>query len=151
MKRILQRLIISVITMFLLQAFTYAADINTADAVIRAMHDRYSATWYDTLTFTQKSTTYNADGTTKIETWYEAAVLPGKLRIDIGPPADGRAYLMVDGNATIFEKGKDPRSRPLVNLLLVLGFDIYKQSPETTLKIVQSQKIETSKFHEDTW
>jgi len=116
MKTSLQRLIISVITMFLLHAFTYAADITTADAVIRAMHDRYSATWYDTLTFTQKSTTYNPDGT-----------------------------------ATIFEKGKEPRSRPLVNLLLVLGFDVYKQSPETTLKIVQSQKIDTSKFHEDTW
>jgi len=151
MKTSLQRLIISVITMFLLRAFTYAADITTADAVIRAMHDRYSATWYDTLTFTQKSTTYNPDGTTRVETWYEAALLPGKLRIDIGPPADGHAYLMVDGYATIFEKGKEPRSRPLVNLLLVLGFDVYKQSPETTLKIVQAQKIDTSKFHEDTW
>ncbi len=146
-----QRVTISLITMFLLQAFTYAADITTADALLRAMHDRYSATWYDTLTFTQKSTTYNPDGTTKVETWYEAALLPGKLRIDIGPPADGHAYLMVDGNATIFERGKDPRSRPLVNLLLVLGFDVYKQSPETTLKIVQSQKIDTSKFHEETW
>jgi len=70
------------------------------------MHDRYAKTWYDTLTFTQKSTTYNPDGTTKIETWYEAALLPGKLRIDIGPPADGRAYLLVDGNATILPKRK---------------------------------------------
>jgi hypothetical protein len=151
MKTALQRVAISVIAMFLLQAFTYAADITTADALLRAMHDRYTNTWYDTLTFTQRSTTYNADGTTKVEAWYEAALLPGKLRIDIGPPADGHAYLMVDGNATIFEKGKDPRSRPLVNLLLVLGFDVYKQSPETTLKIVQSQKIDISKFHEETW
>jgi outer membrane lipoprotein-sorting protein len=129
----------------------HAADITTADALLRTMHDRYANSWYDTLTFTQKSTTYNADGTTKVETWYEAALLPGKLRIDIGPPADGHAYFMVDGYATIFEKGKDPRSRPLVNLLLVLGFDVYKQSPETTLKIVQSQKIDTTKFHEETW
>jgi len=151
MKRALERCAFSLIAVFLLQPLIHAADITNADALLRAMHDRYSATWYDTLTFTQKSTTYNPDGTTKIETWYEAALLPGKLRIDIGPPSDSHAYLMVDGNATIFEKGKDPRSRPLVNLLLVLGFDVYKQSPETTLKIVQSQKIDTSKFHEETW
>jgi len=128
-----------------------AANIASADALLRAMHDRYNSTWYNTLTFVQKSTTYNPDGTTKIETWYEAALLPGKLRIDIGPPADGHAYVLNDGNATLFEKGKDPRSRPLVNLLLVLGFDVYKQPPETTLKIVQSEKIDTNKIHEETW
>ena len=151
MKTALQRVSITLTAIFLLQALTHAADLMTADALLRAMHDRYGSTWYDTLTFTQKSTTYNADGTTKVETWYEAALLPGKLRIDIGPPAEGHAYFMVDGNATVFEKGKDPRSRLLVNLLLVLGFDVYKQSPETTLKIIQSQKIDTSRFHEGTW
>ncbi len=114
MKTALQRVTIRIITMLLLRAFTYAGDVTTADTLIRAMHDRYSSSWYDTLTFTQKSTTYNLDGTTKVETWYEAALLPGKLRIDIGPPADGRAYLLANGNATLFEKGKDPRSRPLV-------------------------------------
>jgi outer membrane lipoprotein-sorting protein len=151
MKTARQRVTISIITVLLLRVSTYAIDITTADDLIRTMHDRYNSTWYDTLTFTQKSTTYNPDGTTKVETWYEAALLPGKLRIDIGPPADGRAYLLADGNATLFEKGKDPRSRPLVNLLLVLGFDVYKQSPETTLRVVQSEKIETTKFHEETW
>jgi hypothetical protein len=124
----------------LLQSAIHGADITTADALLRAMHNRYSATWYDTLSFTQKNTTYNPDGTTKVETWYEAALLPGKLRIDIGPPADGHAYLMVDGNATIFETGNNPRSRPLVNLLLVLGFDVYKQPPEKTLQIVQGKE-----------
>jgi outer membrane lipoprotein-sorting protein len=127
------------------------AQVSDAQGLLTAMHDRYANSWYNTLTFTQKSTTYNADGTTKVETWYEAALLPGKLRIDIGPPADAHAYIMNDGSATIFEKGKDPRSRPLVNLLLVLGFDVYKQPPETTLKIVQSEKIDTSKFHEEIW
>jgi outer membrane lipoprotein-sorting protein len=142
---------VTLITMFLLQPLTHAADIATTDALLRSMHDRYAKTWYDTLTFTQKSTTYNPDGTTKVETWYEAALLPGKLRIDIGPPADGRAYLLVDGNATLFEKGKEPRSRPLVNLLLVLGFDVYKQPAETTLQILQAEKIDTAKFHEEAW
>src|SRR5215469_3442351 len=127
------------------------AQIASADALVRAMHDRYTKSWYSTITFTQKSTTYNDDGTTKVETWYEAAMLPGKLRIDIGPAADGRAYILADGNVTIFDKGKEVNSRPLVNMLLVLGFDVYRQAPEKTMQVVASEKCDTSKFHEDTF
>ena len=126
-----------------------AAQIGSADALVRSMHDRYAKSWYQKLTFTQKSTTYNADGTTKVETWYEAALLPGKLRIDIGPVADGRAYILADGNVTVFDKGKQVNSRPLVNMLLVLGFDVYRQAPEKTLQVIASEKYDLSKFHED--
>ena len=125
------------------------AQIASADALVRAMHDRYRKSWYSTITFTQKSTTYNDDGTTKVETWYEAAMLPGKLRIDIGPAADGRAYLLADGNVTVFDKGREVNSRPLVNMLLVLGFDVYRQAPEKTLQVIASEKYDLSKFHED--
>ena len=129
----------------------HAAELKDTASLIRAMHDRYSKSWYNTLTFRQKSTTYNPDGTMKIETWYEAAMLPGNLRIDIGPPSEGRAYLLTDGNVTIFQNGKEAKSRPLVNMLLVLGFDVYKQAPEKTKQIIQSEKYDTSKFHEETW
>ena len=128
-----------------------AAQISSTDALIRAMHDRYAKSWYETLTFTQKSTTYNSDGTTKVETWYEAALLPGKLRIDIGPTADGKAYILADGNVTVFDKGKEVRSRPQVNMLLVLGFDVYSQPAEKTLQIIASEKYDVSKFHEDSF
>jgi len=127
------------------------AQIQSAEALVRAMHDRYAKAWYGTITFTQKSTTYNDDGTTKVETWYEAAMLPGKLRIDVGPAADGRAYILADGNVTIFDKGKEVSSRPLVNMLLVLGFDVYQQAPEKTLQVIGSEKYDVSKFHEDTF
>jgi len=127
------------------------AQIQSSEALVRAMHDRYAKSWYGTITFTQKSTTYNDDGTTKVETWYEAAMLPGKLRIDIGPAADGHAYILADGNVTIFDKGKEVNSRPLVNMLLVLGFDVYRQSPEKTLQVIGSEKYDVSKFHEDTF
>jgi hypothetical protein len=137
--------------MWLLLGEAAMAQIQNADALVRAMHDRYEKSWYRTVTFTQKSTTYNEDGTTKVETWYEAAMLPGKLRIDIGPAADGHAYLLADGNVTIFDKGKEVNSRPLVNMLLVLGFDVYRQAPEKTLQVIAAEKYDTSKFHEDTF
>ena len=129
----------------------HAQQIHDGEGVLRAMHDRYKASWYDTVTFTQKSTTYNPDGTTKVETWYEAALLPGRLRIDIGAPGSGNGYVLADGNVTIVQDGKVTGTRPLVNMLLVLGFDVYRQAPETTISVVKSQGYDLTKWREDTW
>jgi outer membrane lipoprotein-sorting protein len=126
-------------------------DIRTGDALLRAMHDRYQSSWYKSVTFVQKSTTYKPDGTNTAETWYEAALLPGKLRIDVGPPANGNGYVLSDGTVTIVKDNKVAGSRPLVNILLVLGFDVYAQSPETTIKVVQGEGYDLTKVHEDTW
>jgi hypothetical protein len=129
----------------------HAQEIRNGEAVLRAMHDRYKTSWYDTLTFIQKSTTYNPDGTTKVETWYEAALLPGKLRIDIGPLSDGNGYVLVDGTVTIVKDGKVSGTRQRVNMLLVLGFDVYRQEPQTKIDVVKSQGYDLTKFREDTW
>src|SRR5260370_26159315 len=94
------------------------AAVNSGETLVTEMHGRYAASWYPAVTFTQKSTTYNPDGTTKVETWYEAALLPGKLRIDIGPPKDGNGYLLVDGDVTVFKEGQVKTNVPQVNMLL---------------------------------
>ena len=129
----------------------HADEIRNGQDVLRAMHDRYANSWYGTLTFEQKSTTFNPDGTTKVETWHEALSVPGKLRIDIGAPSDGNGYLLVDGTVTIFHGGKETGTRPLVNMLLVLGFDVYRQTPDATSKVVQGEGYDLTKFHEETW
>lgn len=128
-----------------------AQNTRSGEDLLRAMHDRYKSSWYETVTFTQKSTTYKPDGTSSTENWYEAARLPGKLRIDIGKPSDGNGYVLADGTVTILKGNKVVGSRPLVNMLLVLGFDVYRQDPETTAGIVKGEGYDLSKFHEDTW
>jgi outer membrane lipoprotein-sorting protein len=135
----------------LLAGASKAAEVKSGEALVKAMHDRYAATWYKSVTFTQKSTTYNSDGTTKVETWYEALLLPGKLRIDIGPQSDGNGYLLVNGNVTIFRGGEIKSNRAQQNMLLVLGFDVYGQSPEATLSICKQEGFDATKFHEDIW
>jgi hypothetical protein len=127
------------------------AQIHNGEDLLRAMHDRYQKTWYQTCTFTQKSTTYKPDGTTSVDTWHEALMTPGKLRIDIGDFAKNDGYLMLDGKATIFKDGKNVKELPLVNMLLVLGFDVNKQDPDITIKIVKGEGYDLSKLHEDTW
>jgi len=122
--------------LFALLATFAQAQIHTGEDLLRAMHDRYQKTWYQTCTFTQKSTTYKPDGTSSVDTWHEALMTPGKLRIDIGDPAKNDGYLMIDGTATIFKDGKNVKELPLVNMLLVLGFDVNKQDPDITIKVV---------------
>jgi hypothetical protein len=130
-----------------------AQEIRTGDGLLRAMHERYKDSWYKTVTFTQKSTTYKPDGTSSADMWFEAALLPGKLRIDIGKPADENGYVLVDGNVSIVQKDKDKvaGTRPLVNMLLVLGFDVYTQDAEITIKVVMDEGYDLSKLREDTW
>jgi outer membrane lipoprotein-sorting protein len=144
-------LIPALLMITLAHAPAQAQDIRSGDALLRAMHDRYQSSWYQTVTFTQESTTYKPDGTHTSETWYEAALLPGKLRIDVGPPANGNGYVLSDGTVTIVKGNKVTGSRPLVNILLVLGFDVYAQAPETTIKVVQGEGYDLSKLREDTW
>lgn len=135
----------------LLLTWAHAQEIRTGEAALAAMHHRYRDTWYKTLTFTQESTTYNADGTTKVDTWHEALLLPGKLRVDVGDPSANNGMLLVDGTLTGFRNGKPSHTRPFINMLLLLGFDVYRQAPETTIEMVKGEGIDLSKFHEDTW
>lgn len=128
-----------------------AQKISNGEDLLHAMHDRYAKTWYRTLTFTQKSTTFNPDGTTKVETWYEALLLPAKLRIDIGPAQDQNAALIVNETLYAFRAGKLTTTRPYANILLILGFDVYGQDPQRTIDIVKKEGFDLSKIHEDTW
>jgi len=129
----------------------HAQDIHGGDGLLRAMHERYQSSWYRTATFTQKSTTYKADGTSSADTWYEAALLPGKLRIDIGPAGSGNGYVLVNGTVTILQNNKIVNTRPSVNMLLVLGFDVYTQDPDVTIKVVKGEGYDLSKLREDSW
>src|SRR5437899_23373 len=60
----------------LLAAGIQAQEIRDGEMLLRAMHDRYQRNWYETLTFTQKSTTHNDDGTDKSEIWHEPTLPP---------------------------------------------------------------------------
>lgn len=140
-------LILALLTLDVVQAQT----IRNGEDLLRAMHDRYKDSWYQTVTFTQKSTTYKPDGTSTAETWYEAALLPGKLRIDIGPATDGKGYVFSDGSVTVIKENKVVANVKDINMLLVLGFDVYRQDPEATINVVKGEGFDLSKLREDSW
>jgi len=55
-----------------------AGDVQKCEDVLRAMHDHYATSWYANLIFTQKSTTYNADATTKVRNLARGAGVAGQ-------------------------------------------------------------------------
>ena len=120
---------------------------KNGEELIKQMHARYAGKWYPTLTFVQK-TTY-PDG--HVETWYEAAQVPGFLRIDIAPLEQGKALLFRNDSMYQFQDGMLSPARPLIHPLLVLGFDVYAQMPDVTVKKLRALNFNLSKLHTDTW
>ena len=115
--------------------------------LIGQMRERYVGKWYRTLTFVQKTTL--GDGT--VETWHEAAELPGKLRIDIAP-LDGKNTLLFRNDSIYdFKNGTLSDAKPMVHPLMVLGFDVYAQPLEKTVRQLQSLGFDLSKLHESSW
>ncbi|HEY2808436.1 MAG TPA: hypothetical protein VGI91_06550 [Steroidobacteraceae bacterium] len=127
-----------------------AAD-DAGAGVVRQMHAKYQDAWFTTTRFAQKTTTYDAQGKASVESWYERIQLPGKLRIDVGPVGDGNAMILSDGQMHTFKHGSHIDSRPLVSLALLLGFDVYQQSPEATLAQLRHEGVDTARMHEDSW
>ena len=129
-----------------------AATITTGEQVVAAMHDRYAATWYHTLTFVQKSTWLNADGSeSRSETWYEALSMPARLRIDRGDQRAGNGSLYANDSAYTFVDGKLTNAAAQRNALLILGFDVYAQPASRSLTVLREEGFDLTKFHRDSW
>src|SRR5215813_9325771 len=111
-----------------------AAEIKDGAALLAAMHDKYAKDWYETLSFQQDAITHHEDGKDTKEIWYEAGLLPGKLRIDIASPngdpqpgyqpgtalkGDSHGMLVSDETITIFKNGAVTTQQPFVHMLLV--------------------------------
>lgn len=118
------------------------------EALIRAMHERYQGRWYRTLSFVQ--TTIDLRKNTR-ETWYEAARIPGILRIDIAPVDSGKTIFFRNDSVYQFQGGELKASAPFVHPLMVLGFDVYGDAPERTLGRLKGLGFDLSKLREDTW
>src|SRR5688572_2920975 len=120
---------------------------KNGEELVARMRERYAGKWYRTLTFTQKTTL--PDG--KVETWYEALELPGKLRIDVAPLDSGKTLLFRNDSLYVFEQKQLKASQPFVHPLMVLGFDVYQAPVAETARKLRDLKFDLSKLHQTTW
>jgi hypothetical protein len=123
----------------------------TAEDLITAMHARYAGKWYSTLTFVQKNTRYLADGRTDTSTWSEALRLPGKLRIDVEPRANGNGNIYRNDTVYVFNSGRLVRQARAPHPLLLLGFDVYFIPVDRSLATLREIGFDLSRMHQGTW
>ena len=135
----------------LMLAAIASAKISNTNELIAAMQEKYGKSWYKTATFVQETTNIQPDGTSKVETWYEAMSVPGRLRIDFTPTTEGNGILFTDGKIFVFKNGKVENTRAFDHPLLILGFDIYRSPASEVTAKLQALKFDLSQFREDTW
>jgi hypothetical protein len=126
-----------------------AAGIRSGATLLQAMHDRYPA-WYRTLTFMQHTTLATPSGGEIVQTWYDAAELPGRLRIDTDIAARAGTLYARD-SIYAFNNGRLVRADTGLNELLVLGFDVYTQPVARSEAQLRGLGYDLSRFHETTW
>lgn len=128
-----------------------ADPVYDAATLVHAMHDRHAASWYRTLSFTQRTSRRLPDGSIDVETWREWAALPGRLRIEMGDPLAGPDVLFVGDTTYVYRDGRLVGARADRNALLLWGFDVYAQDPTTTLRILEADGLDLTAFREDVW
>lgn len=124
--------------------------ITSADELFESMRSRYAGKWFRTITFVQKSTYLRPDGSTsRVETWYEAGMLPGRLRIDLGELAKGNGILYRSDSLYQVQDGRVVDRRVGTNPLLVLAFDAYVQPPSKSLDQMRGLGFNVAVLHVD--
>ncbi|MEP6619351.1 MAG: hypothetical protein ABJE47_08550 [bacterium] len=119
---------------------------TSGDDLVRAMHARYSATWYNTLTFKQKTSTL-LDTTWRVQTWYEAMRVPGRLRIVFDSVNSGNGVLYARDSQYVVTNGRVQRRDAGINPLLLLGFDVYGNPPERTAALLKKEGFDFTRVH----
>lgn len=121
--------------------------------LIRAMYERYDDQWYSYLKFKQQTRIYdiNTGRVARRETWYESMKIPGQLGIKIDDPAGGNGILFYNNVQYGFSDGSLVQEVPRVHDLLVLGFDVYRQHPDSSISALERVGYDLDKMYEDTW
>jgi hypothetical protein len=124
---------------------------RSGEQLIEAMQNRYAGRWYRTLTFVQATTSIAPDGSEQTSIWYEAALLPSRLRIDYDPIQMGNGVLVRADTQYVFQRGNQVRAIPRTNELLLLGFDIYFLEPAFTAAWLRRLGFDLSTVRRDVW
>src|SRR5207245_3085411 len=71
--------------------------------------------------------------------------------IDNRPATERNGDVYSNCTVTVIKEDKVVTNLKDVNMLLVLGFDVYRHDPEATINIVKGEGYDLSKLREDSW
>jgi hypothetical protein len=124
---------------------------TSGEQLLEAMQNRYAGRWYRTLTFVQETSEFPAGAPEKRSTWYEALLLPSRLRIDFEPIDQGNGVLVRGDTQYVMQRGSVVRQIPRANELLLLGFDVYFLEPSASAAWLRRIGFDLSRIRLDVW
>lgn len=137
--------------LLLLGGFAPADTTSDGRAVLRAMHDRYATTWYETLALVQAVTYFDPLGRVDhAEIWYKSLALPGRIRSDIAPLEDGRGEMFRADSIYRFEHDTVVQRDEAIHVVLLLAFDVYRQPASVTAGALERFGFDLSAVRDDT-
>lgn len=119
-------------------------------AVLQRMHAAYRDSWYHTLTFVQKTTTFR-NGTPDTSTWYESLKAPDKLRIDQGLPTLGNGALYTADSEIVMRAGQVARRIGTGNPFIPLIEGVYVQPLPETERQLAPYGFALERMYTGTW
>jgi hypothetical protein len=115
------------------------------------MHDRYAGKWYTSLSFTQTTDIRAANDSVTRQVWYEAASIPGRLRINRFANDDKNAVIF-RGDSTYSRRNGGPwQGTKRRNELLTLGFDVYADPVARSARVLTETGYDLAKLGTATW
>lgn len=84
------------------------------------------------------------------ETWREALLIPGRLRINVEKSNPKLSYIC-KGDSFFVMRGDSVTRIGRRNLLLLMGFDVYRQPVDETLQALRAQHFSLGPVRTDTW
>jgi outer membrane lipoprotein-sorting protein len=125
------------------------SSMASGEAVVNAMYRRYADTWYKTVSFTE-SMMRRTGADSVSETWDEVLLMPDRLRIDVRGANPKRAYIY-NGDSLFVVRGDSVTRLAQPNLLFLMGFSVYRQPVEQTLRELRALHFAMTPVREDSW
>lgn len=113
------------VTLFLLFIFTSCSKVETGYDVLNLMKKRYKSSYIENMTFSQHVKEYSNDSLTHKTIWHEAYSAPGNLIIKMDSFDGGSGYVFNGDTLFILNNNKVDLKIKELNILMILGFDVY--------------------------
>jgi hypothetical protein len=118
--------------------------------VIEQMHTKWQGKWPKNMQFEQYVYFYENDSIVRTEIWQELLSSPQNLHIRFNGFETGSGMLFTNDSIYNFKNFKLVNAQKKVHQLLLLGFDVYHQSPEVTVEKLLALGFNLEEKHEIT-
>lgn len=141
-------------------------DWTTGESVVKAMFDRYTNRWFNTLTYVQNNVAIDESGDSTRSVWLNAIRMQDRAtdplqprvplpryqhRIDFDPLELHEGTFFSRDTQYLVLRGVVTRVMPSVNPLFLLTHEVYSELPSLTMRRLRAAGINLDYIREDIW